>query len=118
MLSQLTQEGGSIAAPTEALPKAGDFMQVLLCADASERQSLLETHLQAEVALVLGLDKSQLDLRRPLDTLGLDSIIAVELKNRIEGGIGVSLPIVDLLKGLTLTELAAQLLRKLSANVE
>ena len=40
-----------------------------------------------------------LDPKQPLSDLGLDSLMAVELKNRIEAEFGVSVPVTSISKG-------------------
>jgi hypothetical protein len=42
--------------------------------------------------------------------------MAVELKNRIQGSLGLSLPVASLLQGPSVTELAAALLSQLPAS--
>ena len=95
---------GTVTAPTaitrEALLEAAEERRAVLAGD----------YLQAQAAAVLGLKTQQLSLERPLDSLGMDSLMALELKNRIEQDLGVDLPVVTLLQGPTIRELAAQLL--------
>jgi len=45
----------------------------------------------------------------PLNLLGMDSLMALEIKNMVEGRTNASLQIVDLMGGMTITELAQQL---------
>jgi acyl carrier protein len=82
----------------------------LLTAQPEERQGILEAYIQKEVARVLQLDPSRLDVKRPLNTVGLDSLMSIELKTRIETGLGVVLPMINLLQGPSITHLATQLL--------
>jgi amino acid adenylation domain-containing protein/thioester reductase-like protein len=92
-------------------PKEGELTrQALLAQEPEARPPLVETYLQAQAARVLGLDPSRLDVHQPFDTLGLDSLMAIELKNSVESGLGVALPIVTLLQGPTLAQLTGQVL--------
>jgi acyl transferase domain-containing protein/acyl-CoA synthetase (AMP-forming)/AMP-acid ligase II/acyl carrier protein len=84
----------------------------LLAAEPAERQRLLETHLQKEIARVLGLEPSKLDLNQPLNTVGLDSLMAIELKNRVETSLGLELPMMALIQGPSIAQLATQLLEQ------
>jgi myxalamid-type polyketide synthase MxaE and MxaD len=83
---------------------------MLLTAEPSERRELLQAYLTELVARVLGLSASRVDIQQPLSNLGLDSLMAVELKNRIAFDLGVNVPMVTLLSGPTVEEAARQLL--------
>src|SRR5438128_7037116 len=83
-------------------------------APAEERVQLIGEYLQAQIAGVLGLATSELDLDQPLDTVGLDSLMASQLKNRVESVLGAQLPIVKFLEGPSINEFAAQLAEQVS----
>jgi acyl carrier protein len=70
--------------------------------------------LREQVARVLGASAEKLDLDRPLTDLGLDSLMAVELRNWIEGDLRLSLPTVELMKGPSVSRLAELLLAQLA----
>jgi polyketide synthase 12 len=86
----------------------------ILGAPPADRARLLEAHLQREVARVLGLSAAKLDVNQPLSTLGIDSLMAVELKNRIEGDLGLAVPLIKVIKGPSVAELVAMLLGQLA----
>ena len=87
----------------------------LLAADPIQRQKLLQDFLQGQVARVLGMDASRLSLTQPLDTMGLDSLMAMELKNSMESKLGVNLSVASLLQGPTISKLVAEALGNLDA---
>lgn len=98
------------AAADASRSAAGVVREKVLSADAAERPRLLETYIQRELGRVLRLDPSRVDLQRPLNTLGLDSLMAVELTTRIETDLGVTFPLATLTQGANVSQLAAQLL--------
>ena len=53
---------------------------------------------------------AQFDAKKPLNRVGLDSLMGLELKNRIETDLGVSLPMAGLIEGPSISRVAAQLL--------
>jgi myxalamid-type polyketide synthase MxaD len=58
----------------------------------AERAALLETVLQDHVARVLKQPVARIELTRPLRAMGLDSLMALELRNRLETLTGLRLP--------------------------
>ncbi|QIQ03959.1 hybrid non-ribosomal peptide synthetase/type I polyketide synthase [Streptomyces liangshanensis] len=59
---------------------------------------------------VLRMSAGQLDLDAGLGAYGIDSLLAMELRARIQAATGVALPVVALLSGAPLRDLTAQLL--------
>ena len=53
-------------------------------------------------------------MNQPLSTLGIDSLMAVELKNRIESDLQVAVPLIKVIQGPSVAELAALLLSQLA----
>ncbi len=104
----------------EALPPAKPASEEplnrnrLLKAKGDERRALVDDFLRAQVAGVLGLAEGDLASNQPLDTLGLDSLMAIELKNSLETTLGVVLPIVNFLEGPTIADLSTQVERGLA----
>ncbi|MCB1956133.1 MAG: SDR family NAD(P)-dependent oxidoreductase [Rhodocyclaceae bacterium] len=77
--------------------------------DPAQRQALLQAHLHGLACKVLRVDSERLGRDDRLSTRGLDSMMAIELKNRIEQSLKVSIAIVDLLKGASVLDIAASL---------
>jgi hypothetical protein len=48
--------------------------------------------------------------------LGMDSLMAVELKNRLEAELGVTLPLIRLIQGPSVSELATWLAEQLGGD--
>jgi acyl carrier protein len=72
--------------------------------------------LRDKVARVLGTSADRIDGERPLLQLGLDSLMAVELRNWIEDELQINLPIVELMRSPTLARLADALQEKLAES--
>ena len=75
-------------------------------AGPDERRRLLESYLRGQAASKLGLAPSRLDIQAPLNHLGLDSLVAVELRTQVERDLGIVLPVVRLLDGPSVAGLA------------
>jgi myxalamid-type polyketide synthase MxaE and MxaD len=100
---------GSPASPGSGAPVAGE----ILAAGAEQRTALLQAYLQFHAAAVLGSGATLPEIHRSLSSLGFDSLMAVEMKNRIERELGANLPVVRLLDGTTLEQLATQVAERL-----
>jgi acyl transferase domain-containing protein/acyl carrier protein len=70
------------------------------------RRKLLDALIRDKIARVLGTTLDRLDSDRPLLQLGVDSLMAVELRNWIEGELHVNLPISELMSSPSITGLA------------
>jgi thioesterase domain-containing protein/NADPH:quinone reductase-like Zn-dependent oxidoreductase/acyl carrier protein len=71
-----------------------------------------------EVARLLGMPPERLDLARPLGELGLDSLMAVELRNRLAERTGVGLPMVAVLRRPSVQAIGEQLASATPARAE
>jgi amino acid adenylation domain-containing protein len=74
-------------------------------------------YLRDRVAGLLGLPPDQVDLERPLLALGLDSIVAMELKLDVDGYLGVKLPLSVLIEATSIRDVAERA-RALAAQGE
>jgi aryl carrier-like protein len=84
----------------------------------SDRAEILGSLLRQKVASVLGASPERLEADRPLLQLGLDSLMAVELRNWIEGELKVNLPIVELMRSPSLAKLADLLADQFGGGAE
>ncbi|MCP4655644.1 MAG: type I polyketide synthase, partial [bacterium] len=85
----------------------------LLSLDPEERARRLVAYLSQQVSKVVGLTGGELATQESINRFGVDSLMAVELKNRIEADLGLVFPVVDLLKGTTIAQLVARILERL-----
>ncbi|WP_313930037.1 non-ribosomal peptide synthetase [Trichocoleus sp. FACHB-262] len=90
----------------------------LLAIASTERQAVLEVELQRQVAAVVGVRPDQINPEQPLNTLGIDSIMAVTLKNDLEINLRVTISAIDFLDDVSLTELTQQILAQLEEGGE
>ena len=69
------------------------FLNQLRRSNPRKRRSLLMSYVEDQVRKVLGLDsRHAVDPRQGLNSLGMDSLMAVELRSRLQAGLGVDLP--------------------------
>jgi acyl carrier protein len=114
LLSELAREEADVPRPAGRTSERKD---VFLAAEPAERWQLLHSYLRDQVARVLGLSPSKLDVQQPLSRLGLDSLMAVELKNRIAVDLEVNVPVVKFLQGFSVDQAVTEVLDQLAAEV-
>jgi acyl carrier protein len=90
-LLERLQAAAEDAPQKAATQESTSWKQVLLKAPVGERQTLLESHIKKQVGLVLGLDPARVDPRIPFGKMGMDSLMAIEFRNRLETSLGVTL---------------------------
>jgi aryl carrier-like protein len=111
MFSQLEAQVDDAAANTAN--EGESLLQQLSEAPAAERQPLVVSHLQQVVARVLQLDAAQLSGQESLTSLGLDSMMAIEVKHRIEASLKVDVSVLELLQEVTIIQLGTRILSAL-----
>lgn len=79
-----------------------------------EREQVLQAFLQDQVARVLKRPASRIDVLKPLRAMGLDSLMALELRNRLEAGLDLRLPATLAFNYPTVARMSSHLLDKLA----
>jgi amino acid adenylation domain-containing protein len=79
---------------------------------ARRRRQQLESFLRHSAAEALRVDPARVERTLPLTALGLDSLAALEIKNAVEGGLGLDLDLARLVAGASIAELALDLQRQ------
>jgi acyl carrier protein len=103
----------------KAKPEAINVRSALLDAEPGrQRRTTLEEHLREQVARVLRLAPARIGLDRPLKTLGLDSLMALELRNRLETSLGLTLPATMVFNYPTIEVLTGYLAEKMSIPLD
>ncbi|WP_329564327.1 type I polyketide synthase [Kitasatospora sp. NBC_01266] len=84
VLRQTSQQGGAAGGGSE-------FRSTLLAAGPAERPALVEQKVRELAGRVLRLDPKAIDRETPFKALGLDSLMGLELRNRLEAAFGLKL---------------------------
>jgi acyl carrier protein len=87
--------------------------ELLALEPGPQRRQLLEAHLRDQIARVLRLDPVRIDAERPLGDLGFDSLMAVELRNRLEASLGLTLSTTMMWAYPTIAALVPNLAQKM-----
>ena len=75
-------------------------------------QDLLQRHVMAELGF-----HDRIDLDRPLNEVGLDSLRSVSLANRLEDEIGIPISVTELISGPTIDELTGHVMELLASSM-
>jgi NAD(P)-dependent dehydrogenase (short-subunit alcohol dehydrogenase family)/acyl carrier protein len=78
----------------------------------ARRKDLLEQHIAEQLGQVLRIDPGSIDRDAPLTNLGFDSLMALELRNRLELSMGSRLSATLIWSHPTVADLASHLLQK------
>jgi acyl transferase domain-containing protein/acyl carrier protein len=81
------------AAPTGEAWRSAELLEALAPLDEARRREALRDHVRREVAAILGYETpASLDPRAGFFGLGMDSIMTVRLRGRLESALGLPLP--------------------------
>lgn len=107
---------GRVLAESRRQGQSGSLNARLQAAAPEQRLGLMSSFIADQIAGVFGISADKVELETPLTQMGLDSLMAIELKNRLEKETAVTLPMNEILNGPTLTQLAGSLLRLLEGT--
>ncbi len=112
LLEEVAQDGAGCPGVTSQQDRGEGLAELtrLRSLPAGERVARMVERLRGRVAAVLHLPAGEPEADRPLNTLGVDSLMAMELKAGIEADLGVVVPITAFLEATTLAGLASRLL--------
>jgi acyl carrier protein len=77
---------------------------------------LLITYVQNIVSEIFGISTSQTNVQQPLHNMGFDSLMAVEIKDRLNTDLGVEVPLVKFIESITIASLAELLNDQILVN--
>ncbi len=82
--------------------------------DPAEAHRIVTARLRKRVSAIMGYpDGSAIDVDQPLTELGMDSLMAVRIRNTVRADFGAEPPVALLLQGATLADLTGDLTRQL-----
>ena len=105
-----------IADRRQSQDAAESARETLLQIAPEKQQEFLEDYLAERIGKVLRISGNKLDRDSPVTDHGLDSLMALELKNRVDGDMDTDLSITGLLQGPSIRDMAARLRAQISAG--
>jgi acyl transferase domain-containing protein/NADPH:quinone reductase-like Zn-dependent oxidoreductase/NAD(P)-dependent dehydrogenase (short-subunit alcohol dehydrogenase family)/acyl carrier protein len=83
-----------------------------------EALPLLKTAVAEEAASILRLPAGSIDPLRPLSEIGMDSLMAVELRLALENRLRIELPLMSLAEGTSVASIAGRLASAISSRAQ
>ncbi|MDE5069176.1 MAG: SDR family NAD(P)-dependent oxidoreductase [Trichodesmium sp. St4_bin8_1] len=82
------------------------LLEQLKESSSEEQEKMLVDYLKGKVANIFGTTTGKImDIEQPLTTMGLDSLMAVELRNLIQRELGFDIPMQTIIEGISISEI-------------
>jgi myxalamid-type polyketide synthase MxaB len=112
----LLEQIAPVKSEPDQQPSKPAFLQQL--SQTSNRLTVLQSHIQSQLAKVLGFNAADaVDLHENFGDLGMDSLMAVEFKNRLESTLGCAIPQTLAFDYPTIADLSTYLLQNQLASL-
>ncbi|MBN2343042.1 MAG: SDR family NAD(P)-dependent oxidoreductase [Deltaproteobacteria bacterium] len=86
-----------------------DVQQRLIAANAHEREPMIRKLLAAAMEGILGIDRNNIDFEKPINRMGMDSLMANQLRSILTTQTGVEFSLMQIMQGPRLSELAREI---------
>nr|VFJ72080.1 MAG: Acyl transferase domain-containing protein [Candidatus Kentron sp. FW] len=83
-----------------------------------EYERILTEFIRTRLAGILGANPAQVDIKQPLNAMGLDSLMTIELRNRIRSELGADMAVAKLMGGATVLDLVGEIDPRRGFNVK
>ena len=94
----------------------GLLLGELMALEPAERAERVLQELRSRLASTLLMDPDRVPTDTPLTALGMDSLMGIELKNKLDSALGVRIPAAVVLEGPSIRQLAARVTEQVSAQ--
>jgi acyl transferase domain-containing protein/NADPH:quinone reductase-like Zn-dependent oxidoreductase/acyl carrier protein len=116
LLQTPTFAGLFAAAEASALTEEIDIATQIAGKSEGEARQIVAFLVATEVARIFRLPPEEIEFSRPLDELGMDSMMSIDLRMGVEKRFGVELPVVAISAGISVNDLAARLIAGLRSG--
>ncbi|MBL0105759.1 MAG: acyl carrier protein [Ignavibacteria bacterium] len=99
---------------SEILHQCDSFANKLKNSPAGKHNELIVNYFRNLISGIMGLEPEDLEIEQPLNSVGLDSLMAIELKNKVNMELGVDLNLVRYMEDTNIIQLADELKEQLS----
>jgi acyl carrier protein len=105
----VTSQGARTGGTEEAAERTGTpIIATVMDRPENDRQGLIEEHVRRQLIGVVKIDKpEQVDFKRGLSDLGLDSLMMMELRTKLQSDFNIALPAAAMFEHPTIQELSS-----------
>ncbi|WP_321341401.1 SDR family NAD(P)-dependent oxidoreductase [Breoghania sp.] len=89
-----------------------DLAAMLEGLDAAAAVKTVGRLLSVEIGRILRIAPEEIDAHKPLSDIGMDSLMALELRMACERQLGIDIPLMSLANGATLNDLSARIVKR------
>jgi NAD(P)-dependent dehydrogenase (short-subunit alcohol dehydrogenase family)/acyl carrier protein len=90
-LRTVSSDAPAKSGPAEKQPSKA-LRDLLAMQTGSRRNSIIEEHVKEHLSKIVRIPPNRIDVNKPLQYLGLDSLMGLELRNSLQTSLGVPLP--------------------------
>jgi acyl transferase domain-containing protein len=110
-VAEFTELSSRQAPPTVSnAPTSSDLTRQLAATPSGRaRAAMLENHLREQLSSILKTPAARIDAQQPIGSMGIDSLMALDLVRRLSTSIGVKVPATAVFNYPTIAKLAAAL---------
>jgi NADPH:quinone reductase-like Zn-dependent oxidoreductase/thioesterase domain-containing protein/acyl carrier protein len=106
LLREVAPAEGAAQSAAADRPEDAALREKLRALDIPAREAHLVQFFSEQLARIMGMDASSIDTKQPLNTLGLDSLMAIELKINIETRLKITVPMAAFMESPSVSSLA------------
>ncbi|KAJ5247158.1 hypothetical protein N7468_002141 [Penicillium chermesinum] len=103
---------GTMADPVAASETTSPATAIRQCSDLDSAEAIIVTTLGQKISSILMRSAEDLDPSAPISAYGLDSLVAIEIRNWITRELEANLQILEILASDSMTALATHILKK------
>lgn len=100
----------------QAVNTSGNVLGQLAQSDSSDALSIMEFALSSKVESMLQLEVGSIDVQAPLVRVGIDSLVAVELRSWFLREMDIDMPVLKFLNGASVSDIGKDALARLSTS--
>jgi acyl transferase domain-containing protein/NADPH:quinone reductase-like Zn-dependent oxidoreductase/acyl carrier protein len=104
---------GDLGADASASVGDAAFREEIAKLPAAEAMERVVKLLGGEIGRILRMPAEEIDRHKPLSEIGMDSLMALELRMAAEARLGVEIPLMSLANGATLNDIAGRMVARI-----